>query len=157
MMQRKSNTIKEGLLRSAAMLKQPSVSAAAEYSEKAELLAAEMNRQMSCHPGFEALIGCGNRTMMENNHRNHAAFFSSLLEAYNPETLVDTVLWVFRTYRAHGFRLAYWSIQLGLWVETLKRELSGGAFNEIIPFYSWMIENQPAFAALSDTNNQSAN
>ena len=49
---------------------------------------------------------------------------SSLLATYSPEVLVNTVLWVFRAYRAHGFNLTYWPAQLDTWVVLLEKHLS---------------------------------
>lgn len=141
---------KEELLASALLLMQPSKQVAEEYSSKSENLAAAMNRIMGERPDVDYMVG-GNLAMMEDNHRNHARFIASLFCAYNPEVLVDTVLWVFRAYRSHGFQLTYWPAQLDTWVELLRKELSPEAMKEVYPFYRWMIVNQPAFAQLSDT------
>lgn len=141
---------KEELLASARLLVQPSKQITEEYSRKSEYLAAEMNRIMGERPDIEYMVG-GNRDMMEDNHRNHARFIESLFYAHNPSVLVDTVLWVFRAYRSHGFQLTYWPAQLDTWVEVLRRELSPEAMVEVYPFYRWMIVNQPAFALLSDS------
>lgn len=140
----------EELLASARAIPVPTESAAREYEAKRERLAAEMNRIMGARPDLTALIGEGNRPMMEDNHRNHARFIASLLLNFSPEVLVETVLWVFRAYRAHGFRLAYWPAQLDTWTEVLKAELTPEAFASVEPVYRWMIVRQPAFAALSD-------
>jgi hypothetical protein len=141
---------KEELLASACLLAQPSKQVAEEYSRKSEHLAAEMNRIMGGRPDIEYMVG-GNRAMMEDNHRNHARFIESLFFAHNPSVLVDTVLWVFRAYRSHGFQLTYWPAQLDTWVEVLRKELSPEAMEGIYPFYRWMIVNQPSFALLSDS------
>lgn len=141
---------KEELLASAELLSQPSKSATEEYSEKSEKMAAEMNRIMGERPDIDYMVA-GNRAMMEDNHRNHARFIGSLLYSYSPSVLVDTVLWVFRAYRSHGFQLTYWPAQLDTWVEVLRGELSPEAMNEVYPFYRWMIVNQPSFVLLSDS------
>jgi hypothetical protein len=141
---------REALLASATKLLQPSKSAAAEYAQKSERLAAEMNRSMGARPDVDYMVA-GNLAMMEDNHRNHARFIESLFYAYDPAVLVDTVLWVFRAYRSHGFQLTYWPAQLDTWVEVLRRELSPQSMEEVYPFYRWMIINQPAFVMLSDS------
>lgn len=141
---------KDELLATAALLPQPSKSAAEEYAAKGERLAAEMNRIMGARPDAAYMVG-GNLAMMEDNHRNHARFIESLFLAYNPAVLVDTVLWVFRAYRSHGFQLTYWPAQLDTWVEILRRELSEESMQEIYPFYHWMIINQPSFVMLSES------
>jgi hypothetical protein len=121
-----------------------------EFAEKRERLATEMNRIMGQRPDLAELVGAENRAMMEDNHRNHARFIASLIGNFSAAVLVETVLWVFRAYRGHGFRLTYWPAQLDVWVEVLQKELSPEAFHEIYPLYHWMIVHQPVFVALSD-------
>ena len=145
---------KDELIRTARSLAQPSATAASEYSRKREALAAEINGVMSKRQDLDALIGPGNLAMMEDNHRNHARFMESMFAAYDPAVLVNTVLWVFRAYRSHGFRLAYWPAQLDTWVEILRTGLSEKAFKEIYPFYNWMLINQAAFTELSEESSQ---
>ncbi len=141
---------KSELLQSAAALKPPSEKSSAEYLEKSEFLAAEMNRVMAKRPDLDSLIGAGNINMMEDNHRNHARFMSSVFVCFSSETLVETVLWVYRAYRSHGFRLTYWPAQLDEWTNLYKIHLSSDTFSEIYPFYHWMIIHQPVFVIESD-------
>lgn len=140
---------RENLLDSAAHLQQPSVEAAAEFDAKALRLAEEINRQMAARADVLRLVGEDNLAMMFDNHRNHARFMVSLFRGYDPKVLVETVLWVFRAYLAHGFSLAYWPAQLDTWVELFRTELSDATFSEIYPFYHWLIIHQPQFVALA--------
>lgn len=139
----------EALLASASLLVQPSKEVADEYGRKSEQFAAEMNRLMGARPDVDYMVG-SNRAMMEDNHRNHARFIESLFTSFSPSVLVDTVLWVFRAYRSHGFQLTYWPAQLDTWVEVLRSGLSPKALEEVYPFYRWMIVNQRSFVLLSD-------
>jgi hypothetical protein len=139
----------DDLLKTASALHAPPPKAIAEYANLRDKLAGELNRRLGARSDLDALIGPGNRAMMEDNHRNHARFMESLFRLYSPQVLVETVLWVFRAYRAHGFRLTYWPAQLDTWVEVLRENLSTESFRAIEPFYHWMIVNQPAFAALT--------
>jgi len=141
---------KEFLIRTAEKLAQPSTATASEFSEKAENLASIINNQFKKRSDLNMLIGEGNVDMMEDNHRNHVRFLTSVFKQYEPEVLVETVLWVFRAYRSHGFKLTYWPAQLDVWVEILKSELSPSAYAEIYPFYDWMIIHNPIFAKVSD-------
>ncbi len=140
---------REELIASARMLHQPSSEAVAEYARHRDAMASEINRLMKSRTDIDYMVG-GNISMMEDNHRNHARFMESLMALYSPEVLVDTVLWVFRAYRAHGFQLTYWPAQLDTWVDVLRSHLSADAFKEIYPFYHWMIVHQAAFVSLSD-------
>jgi hypothetical protein len=142
---------REALLATAKELKQPPPKAAQEFSQKRDQLASMGNQVMGERPDLERLVGHGNQLMAENNNRNFARFMESLFHHYQHMVLVETVLWVFRTYRAHGFTLAYWPANLDSWVNILENELSAESFNTIYPFYNWLITNIPAFSKLTDS------
>ena len=141
---------REALLRSAKELAQPSASAADAYAAVADTVAAAVTRELGDRPDLERLIGPGNADMMADNHRNHVRFISSQLVLYQPDVLVETVCWVLRAYRSHGFQLTYWSAQLNSFVDHLRDGLAPEHFEEIYPFYNWMIVNQPLFALASE-------
>jgi hypothetical protein len=141
---------RETLLASARQLKQPPPEAAAEFARKREQLVSMGSELMSQRPDLERLVGQGNQLMAENNNGNFARFMDSLFYHYQPEVLVETVLWVFKTYRAHGFTTAYWPANLDTWVSILEKELSSETSDAIYPFYHWLITNIPVFAKLTD-------
>ncbi|MDP2236138.1 MAG: hypothetical protein Q8J88_06875 [Bacteroidales bacterium] len=141
---------REFLIKTAEKLMQPSDAAANEFSEKADSMVVLINNHFKKRSDLNMLTGEGNVDMMIDNHRNHVRFMISVFKHYEPEVLVETVLWVFRAYRSHGFKLTYWPAQLDAWVEIFKTELSPAAFAEIYPFYNWMIIHNPIFAKVSD-------
>jgi hypothetical protein len=75
----------------------------------------------------------------------------SMFADYKPNVFLETVLWVFRAYRTHGFHSTYWAANLNIWVDMLKEDLSEQAFKEIYPFYDWLIVNIPIFVKLTDS------
>ncbi len=141
---------KDDLLKTAQKLAQPSPEALTEFSGKSESMAHELNQRFSRRKDLPQLIGEGNTEMMFDNHRNHLRFMVSLFSNYEPQVLVETVLWVFRAYRSHGFKLTYWPAQLDSWVDIFKGQLTRTCYDEIYPFYHWMIVNNAYFALLSD-------
>jgi hypothetical protein len=138
------------LLGTARELKQPPPEVADEFGAKQEQLAAEGNRRMGARADLARLVGSGNETMAEDNNRNFSRFMESIFRHYEPEVLVETVLWVFRAYRSHGFQTTYWPANIDTWVEMLRGELSGKAFEAVYPFYDWLIVHIPWFVKLSD-------
>ena len=146
--------MKDQLLQAAKTLRQPKESAAAEFSRKRDQLAAKGNQMLADRSDLEKLVGKGNQQMAEDNNRNFARFMESMFSAYAPEVLVETVLWVFRAYRSHGFQTTYWPANLNIWVEMLKQELSNEAFEEIYPFYHWLIVNIPIFVKCTEPHVQ---
>jgi hypothetical protein len=141
---------KEELIASARGLTPPDVPWMREFSEKREEIAAEVNRIMAARPDLGKLVGPDGKRMSEDNNRNFSLFMESLMTHFQAEVLADTVLWVFRAYRAHGFRTIYWPANLNTWMETLKTHLSPEAFKAIAPFYVWLITHIPAFVQLTD-------
>lgn len=144
--------MKKHLLDSAQKLNQPSVTAAEEFSNKRELLVADCNRIFSSRTDLDQLIGPGNLQMAKDNNHNFARFMAAVFYDYHPDILVQTVLWVFRAYRAHGFHTLYWAANLNIWLERLKSDLSEQSFNEINPFYNWLIIHIPTFTELTDAS-----
>ena len=134
------------LVKSASKISRVSEDSLKEYVDKMEMLAAKMNETMLAREDILELIGGEkNITMMKDNHNNHLRFIASILQTPDPETLVDSVLWVFRAYMSRGFSSNYWSAQLNTWIQLLKENISEKAFSEIVSIYNWMTVNIPNF------------
>jgi len=95
--------------------------------------------------------------MMKDNHSNHVRFIASILRNNHPDVLVETVLWVFRAYRSHGFTTNYWAAQLNSWIIVLKEILSTDCYAEIYPYYEWMQVNIPIFVKVSNEELEAPN
>lgn len=147
---------KNYLLETAMQLKHISLKSFEEYNQKAEQLIAQMNTLMLNKADIESLVGKDNLNMMKDNHSNHVRFMLSVFKNYNPEVLVETVLWVFRAYRSHGFKTNYWATQLNTWIYLLKDSLTPECYTEIYPYYEWMQINIPIFVKVSDEKLDSA-
>lgn len=121
-----------------------------EYENKMDLLVSIVNKKMLDRPDINDIVGDANFEMMKNNHSNHARFVISILGNINPEELVTTVIWVFKTYQSRGFHPSYWVAQLNTWLEVLEEQMSELSFKQITPLYNWFITNIPSFSALSE-------
>ena len=143
---------RSALLKSAMKIQPASPVSANEYQENIEQMVVKMNSYMQGREDILDLIGKKNLAMMRDNHANHARFIGSILANYNPEVLVDTVLWVFRAYRSRGFSSNYWAAQLNAWIMILKETLNTDAYKEIYPYYEWMQINIPYFVELSEVD-----
>jgi len=138
------------LLETASQLKHVNSVSAEEYQHKADQLIAQMNELMLERADIEELVGKDNLSMMKDNHANHVRFMASVFKNYHPEVLVETVLWVFRAYRSHGFTTNYWATQLNTWIHLMKEVLTPECYSEILPYYEWMQVNIPVFVRVSD-------
>ncbi|MBS3993238.1 MAG: hypothetical protein KGZ87_05945 [Bacteroidetes bacterium] len=148
---------KDYLLQTANQLKQVSETAYNEYAQMSEQLITEMNKLMSERTDLKSLVGKDNIKMMHDNHSNHIRFIASILKSNNPEVLVETILWVFRAYRSHGFATNYWAAQLNTWVQIFKKQLTKETYKEVLPLYEWMQINIPVFVKVSDEKLESTN
>lgn len=138
------------LIKTCELLNKVSEESANEYCKKADKLLVIMNVEILKRADIESLVGAQNIDMMHDNHANHIRFISSILKNFNAVVFVETILWVFRAYRSRGFSTNYWATQLNTWIKILKKELSDDAYEEIVPYYEWMLINIPAFVKLSN-------
>lgn len=145
------------LVKTANQLQQISSESADEYLQKADQLINCMNSTMLARTDLKELIGESNTNMMKDNHANHVRFIAAILKKHNPEVLVDTILWVFRAYRSHGFKTNYWAAQLNTWLSIIKEEITPKSYCEIYPLYEWMQINIPTFVKLSDEKLEASN
>lgn len=139
----------ERLKKSAAQLPRPSQETANEFYSNVERVALEVNKNMAQRDDLDRLIGEGNLAMMQDNHRNHARFMASLLQAPDPEVLVETVLWVYRAYVAHGFQPTYWPAMFDTYLAIYQMHLSEKAYQEVLPYYEWFIFNHAVLTEMS--------
>ena len=142
--------MKEKLLKTASELQQPPESAAREFLQKHEHMAEMGNRIMAGRDDIDRLVGQSNKKMAEDNNRNFARFMGSLYTNFDPDVFVETVLWVFRAYRSHGFQTTYWAANLNIWTDLIRQELTSDSYEAVYPFYNWLIVNIPIFVKLSD-------
>ena len=141
---------KDQLILSAKNLADISPKTAKEYIDRQIELIDKMNQLMLSRDDIDLLVGETNLQMMKDNHENHARFISSILIEFHPETLVETILWVFRAYRSRGFSSNYWASQLNTWMKVFREVLSKEAYREVEPLYEWMLLHIPTFVILSD-------
>jgi hypothetical protein len=137
------------LIDTASQLKSVSKESAEEYSQKAEILTAQMNLFMLAKPDIDLLVGKNNLDMMKDNHANHIRFMASIFRAFDPDVYVETILWVFRAYRSHGFTTLYWASQMSTWINLLKSTLTPECYQEVYPYYEWIQTNIPILTKVS--------
>ncbi|NQU66186.1 MAG: hypothetical protein HQ517_18150 [SAR324 cluster bacterium] len=142
---------KEELIESATALAKPERKIAESFAAKKESLSALVLRKFKKRPDLERLIGQDNEAMMSDNASNMSRFMESMFQRYEPVIFVETILWVFSTYRSHGFSLSFWPAFLNTWIEVLRSELPPDEAEALVRFYSWMQINIPMFTALTDT------
>ena len=142
--------MRDRLLESAADLRQPGPEAQAEFSDKRSAVTAQCTRLFEQRRDLDRLVGKENIDMARDNNKNFSRFMASIFEEFDPRVLVDTVLWVFTAYRSHGFHTTYWAANLNIWMDVLESKLAAESWEEISPFYRWLVVNIPLFTALTE-------
>jgi hypothetical protein len=137
------------LIQSASALGPFDPAATDEYDQKQDIMIAKINTIMLQRPDIGEIVGVNNTDMMKDNHANHARFIVSIMRNFDPTVLTETILWVFRAYRSHGFSSLYWAAQLNAWMGILNDNMPKDSLPKIRELYSWMQVNIPVFEALS--------
>ncbi len=135
---------RDELVNSANRLVKPSPEVQSCYERNIDRLAESVTNYLSARDDIEQLVGEHGVDMMIDNHRNHARFMAHLFKEYSGEVFVNTVLWVLKTYKAHGFQDIYWSAQIDCWLSVLKAMLDDADYQEIEPFYNWLVVHMAA-------------
>lgn len=118
--------------------------------EHTQLFSNELNRIMSLREDLLELIGPGNKELMETNHDNHFKYLASLSSLYDPTSLVETVIWVIRTYVNHGFSQKYWAVMVPEAKHVVKDNLSSEEYEEVSAIYDFISNNFELFVEVAE-------
>jgi len=89
--------------------------------------------------------------LMQDNHRHHAAFMSTVFCLGNYELLTRTIPWVYRAYSSRGYSYDYFPIELRAWVDALRVFADAKFTSEIVAIYNWMLERHEDMILLSQS------
>ncbi len=118
-------------------------SAAAEaYMRSTDQLLTQVANQLLAHPQSKALIGGNPQEVMKDLHQKHAISMATALKINSYELLEKTVLWMYRTYLARGFRSDYFSTELLAWQQAIKQSFDNPDHaNELLAIYQWLLDH----------------
>ncbi|MEW6709734.1 MAG: cobalamin-dependent protein [Candidatus Riflebacteria bacterium] len=132
----------EKLLKSAEELSTISPEAAHAYDARKGLLTERVNVELSDRKDLSDLIGGrASIELMEDNHRNHSMFLTTVLHLNAFHLLASVVPWVYRAYSQHGFSFSYFPVALQAWKAAIRKELPAVFCDEILPVYDWMLNH----------------
>lgn len=123
--------------------------AAAEYERRHELLIGEVDRLMSERRDIGELLGNNSLEVMKENHRNHARFMSNVFTLNQFQVFLNTVPWVYRTYRARGFSFAYFPAAFQAWLTALEKYLEPHLARPLGDLYRWLLDRHERLIQLS--------
>lgn len=126
-------------------------SAAEAYKAHINRMTEDVDNQLLGHPDLRKLIGDNPVRILQDNHRNHAAFMGTVFSLNNMELLCRTIPWVYRTYRARGFDVDYFPAVLKAWQDAITRCLEPLSAEPILHIYGWLSAHHPDWLALSQS------
>ena len=120
------------------------------YGLLAPLLVDQVNRSIESSGRLAELVGSNPVELVRANHENHASFMCSVLMVKSAPTLVDTVIWVYSSYIARGFRPEYFPVELSAWKEAVLEHMGHDSGQSIARLYALMIESHQSFLLESE-------
>jgi len=140
----------EEILASCRKLPKVSSKAAEAYAQASLSLQAHVYVQLEANQKIMDLIGRNPFEMMRDNHRNHAAFMSTVFKLNSFELMARTVPWVYRTYHAKGFSYDYFLAELVAWQIAIHANLHNvDQKSEILASYIWLVQHHEDMIKLS--------
>jgi methanogenic corrinoid protein MtbC1 len=126
--------------------------AAEAYVHAVDRLLIHVNDQMESNPDIRMLIGRNPLDLMRENHRNHAAFMTTIFRINSFELLARTVPWLYRAYHARGFSYDYFPAELVSWQIAIHECLERSEQKtEILAVYSWLVRHHEDMVKLAIT------
>lgn len=121
-----------------------------DYENKMDLLIDFVNEKMANRINIDNLIGNNPLNIMYDNHANHANFMVNIFKITDDEFFYKTLIWVYNTYKHHGFSYDYFKVELNQWIDGINKFLKPASAKLIIPIYQWMIDNHQIFIKESE-------
>jgi len=131
-------------------LEKITLKAAEEYNKKMNTLIKEVNENLSQRDDLMQLIGNNPIKKMKDNHENHAGFMYNSFKVKSEELFINTIIWVYRTYKNHGFSYQYFPVELKAWKSAVNNNLSSENSELIINIYNLMLDNHKLFVKESE-------
>jgi len=132
-------------------LEKITLKAAEEYNKKMNTLIKEVNENLSQRDDLMQLIGNNSIKKMKDNHENHAGFMYNSFKVKSEKLFINTIIWVYRTYKNHGFSYQYFPVELKAWKSAVNNNLSSENSELIINIYNLMLDNHKLFVKESES------
>lgn len=120
------------------------------YEAHLQAMVDWVNENLETRPDIHRLIGHNPLDMMRTNHENHARFMVNVFKYTTYELLVKVVVWVYRTYHAHGFDFDYFPVELAAWKNAVTARLDPSQTQEIADIYQWLMDHHQDFMRLAE-------
>lgn len=138
------------LLDEAVQLQTVSVESAQAYEREADNMLRMVDRRLIEREDLRGLIGTNPIAFMRKNHQHHVGFMANVFRYSCFGLLANVLVWVYRSYRSHGFSTDYFPIELAAWREAVGSCLNGTEAAEIDKIYGWMMSHHAMIVEASE-------
>lgn len=124
-----------------AVLAAIDAAAAADYRQHLDQLVNNVNQRFDQLGTVHELIGHNPISVIYTNNRTHGAFLLAEFRGGSTQTLLDRVIWSYRTYIGGGFAPGYFPLKLALWQDAIACYLQPRNVRLIDPLYQTLRDN----------------
>ncbi len=118
------------------------------YIAGSQAMVARVNAALEKNPDLPRLIDGNNIDAMSANHAYHAEFVGSVLRTRSVATLIDTIIWFYRSSSSRGFHPDYWPVQIEAWKAAVRDQL-GSLSPFVVDFYDLLESHHSDFLEMS--------
>ncbi len=137
------------LIEDARKLPHVPLNSAEAYSRAVPELVKHTSSRILSSALSRELTGGNQRSLIEDNHGNHAMFMSNVFIIGEYKLLARTLPWVYKVYTARGFSEKYFPEVVRSFMEGVSLYLPPDKSEEILTIYRWMLENHERLLLLS--------
>ncbi|MCT4634076.1 MAG: cobalamin-dependent protein [Firmicutes bacterium] len=128
-----------------------------EYEKSGEKMLEYVNKSMKEKANILTLLGGNPISLMEENHRNHLQFMSTVIKHKQGDLLVNTLPWVYKTYSSKGVEFPYFLYELSEWIKAIQDHVAPDCQKPLIDIYTNMISWHDKLIILSQETTENAN
>ncbi|MBP2629280.1 MAG: cobalamin B12-binding domain protein [Firmicutes bacterium] len=125
--------------------------AADEYNQKEGIIQNDVNQELAKLNSIYDFMGNCSLQVMVDHHRHHTLFMSSVFRLNNYTLLARMLVWMYRSYHAHGFSYDYFTYAFSEWRKAVTRHMSQTKGLEIDRVYQWIVAYHPDFIQLAES------
>jgi methanogenic corrinoid protein MtbC1 len=110
-----------------------------EYKKNGNKMLEEVNKNMNDKANIHSLLGGNPISLMEENHKNHLQFMSTVIKHKQGDLLVNTLPWVYKAYSSKGVEFSYFIYELKEWIKAIQNNVAPNCQKPLIDIYTNMI------------------
>lgn len=125
------------------------VATADAFDAMAPVILDYANKTLAQREDIEDLIGPNPLRVLYDDHSNHVEFMATQFRLQSGRAVVETAIWVYRSYINRGFSPRYFPIDLTVWMEAIATYFDTEQAAQLHAVYQCLIDSHRDFLVLS--------